>query len=111
MLRHTAAAELARRSAYNPAMSDVKVRIPGPLRQFTAGAEALYVGAGTLAEIIQAVGDRHPQLPPRLLTPEGQLRPYVNVFVGLDNARNLQGLATPVAEGTEIFILPAVAGG
>jgi len=47
----------------------------------------------------------------RLLTPEGELRPFVNVFLDRDSIRALQGLATPVPPGTIVSILPAVAGG
>ena len=92
-------------------MSHVVVRIPGPLRPFADGAESLRVPGGTLAEVIAALGEQHPQLKARLLTPEGTLRPFVNVFVGRDNVRDLQGLDTVVADGAEVFILPAVAGG
>lgn len=92
-------------------MSHVVVRIPGPLRSFTGGAESLQAPAGTLADVVRALGERHPQLKARLLTPDGALRPYVNVFVGPDNVRDLQGLGTVVPDGAEVFILPAVAGG
>ncbi len=92
-------------------MSHVVVRIPGPLRPFTDGAESLQVPPGTMAEIIRGLGERYPQLESRLLTPDGTLRPYVNVFIGRDNVRDLQGLGTPVPDGAEVFILPAVAGG
>jgi molybdopterin converting factor small subunit len=54
---------------------------------------------------------RHPQLLPRVLTPEGELRPFVNLFVDRDSVRGLQGLATPVPPGAIVSIVPAVAGG
>jgi molybdopterin converting factor small subunit len=92
-------------------MGHVVVRIPGPLRSFADGAESMHVPGGTLADVIHALGEGHPQLKSRLLTPDGELRPYVNVFVGRDNVRDLQGLGTVVPDGTEVFILPAVAGG
>jgi len=92
-------------------MSHVVVRIPGPLRAFTEGAEVLHAPSGTLADVIRGLGEQHPQLKSRLLTPEGTLRPYVNVFVGADNVRDLRGLGTVVPDGAEVFILPAVAGG
>jgi len=104
-------ADLAARRPYNPAMGDIVVRIPGPLRPFTEGAELLHVANGTLADVIRVLGERYPQLQARLLTPDGALRPHVNVFVNRDNVRDLQGLATFVPEGAEVFILPAVAGG
>lgn len=92
-------------------MTEVTVRIPGPLRPFTGGEHEVRVAAGTVAEVILRIGERHPQVPPRLLTPEGDLRPYVNIFVGPANVRGLQGLATAVAQGAIISIIPAVAGG
>jgi molybdopterin converting factor small subunit len=60
---------------------------------------------------MRELAGRHPQLVQRLLTPEGELRPFVNVFVGRANIRGLQGLATPVPPGAVVSILPAVAGG
>lgn len=92
-------------------MSHVVVRLPAALRPFAGGATELHVSAGTLADVIHAVGERHPPLLSRLLTPEGDLRPYVNVFVGTVNIRDLQGLGTVVPDGAEVSILPAVAGG
>ena len=92
-------------------MTDVIVRIPGPLRSFAGGAEQLLAPPGTVTEIIRCLGERHPQLPPRLLNAEGELRPHVNIFIGRENVRELQGLASPVASGAIVSILPAVAGG
>jgi len=92
-------------------MTEVIVRIPGALRSFTAGQAELHVAAGTVAELIASIGASHPALPPRLLTPEGDLRPYVNVFVGAASVRGRQGLATPVEPGAVVSIIPAVAGG
>jgi molybdopterin converting factor small subunit len=92
-------------------MTEVIVRIPGPLRSFAGGAEQLLAPAGTVAEIIRFLGERHPQLPTRLLTAEGELRPHVNIFIGRENVRELQGLASAVASGGTVSILPAVAGG
>lgn len=92
-------------------MSHVVVRLPAALRPLADGAAELHVPAGTLADVVHAVGERHPPLLSRLLTPEGNLRPYVNVFVGTLNIRDLQGLGTVVPDGAEVCILPAVAGG
>jgi molybdopterin converting factor small subunit len=57
------------------------------------------------------LGEGREALLSRILTPEGELRPYVNVFVGERNARHLDGLATILAEGEVVAIIPAVAGG
>lgn len=87
------------------------MRIPAALRGFADGAHELCVAPGTVAEVLGQLRVRHPQLVQRLLTPEGELRPFVNVFVGRANVRSLQGLATPVPVTEVVSILPAVAGG
>jgi molybdopterin converting factor small subunit len=92
-------------------MNDVVVRIPAALRAFTDDAGEVRAAAGTVADILQQLAMRHPQLIQRVLSPEGQLRPFVNIFVGRTNARSLQELETPVPAGTVVSILPAVAGG
>lgn len=92
-------------------MSRVTVRIPPPLRPFAGGAAELEVEAATVGEALASLGQGREALLARVLTPEGELRPYVNVFVGERNARHLDGLATPLAEGDAVAIIPAVAGG
>lgn len=92
-------------------MTRVTVQLPPPLRPFADGAAELAVEAGTVGEVLERLGaDRAPLLA-RILTPEGELRPYVNVFVNERNARHLEGLRTPLADGDIMAIIPAVAGG
>jgi molybdopterin converting factor small subunit len=92
-------------------VSKVTVQIPPPLRAFADGAAELVVEAGTVGEALARIGDDRPALLARILTPEGELRPYVNVFVGERNARRLDGLDSRLAEGDVVAIIPAVAGG
>jgi molybdopterin converting factor small subunit len=92
-------------------MSEITVRIPGALQDFTGGSRECVVTAERVADVVARLGELHPQLVPRLLTPEGTLRPFVNVFVGPHNVRDLQGLDTPIPAGVPVTILPAVAGG
>lgn len=92
-------------------MSDVVVRIPAALVAYADGRHELRVAAGTVADLLRELAGRHPQLVQRLATPEGELRPFVNVFVGRTNIRARHGLATAVAAGEIVSILPAVAGG
>jgi molybdopterin converting factor small subunit len=92
-------------------MGEVEVRIPAPLRAFTGDEPALRANPGTVGEVLNELGLRYPQLLPRILAPEGGLRPLVNIFVGRTNVRGLDGLATPVPPGATVSILPAVAGG
>jgi molybdopterin converting factor small subunit len=92
-------------------MSTVTVQIPPPLRPFADQAAALEVDAATVGEALARIGAGREALLARVLTPEGELRPYVNVFVGERNARHLDGLDTPLGDGDVVAIIPAVAGG
>ncbi|WP_298231715.1 molybdopterin-synthase adenylyltransferase MoeB [uncultured Azohydromonas sp.] len=92
-------------------MSTVHVRIPMPLRGCTGGADEVEVQAATVGEALHALVGRHASLSPRLLSPEGTLRPFVNVFVGDRDVRALRGLDTPLSEGDVLAVIPAVAGG
>jgi molybdopterin converting factor small subunit len=92
-------------------MSRVTVQLPAPLRPFAEGAVELAVDADTVGEALRRIGELRPALLARILTPEGGLRPYVNVFVDDRNTRRLQGLQTPLADGDVVAIIPAVAGG
>ena len=92
-------------------MTTVTIRIPMPLRSFTANAGEVKIEAATVGEALQRLGAIHDGVLTRVLSPEGELRQFVNVFVGSRNIRSLDGLATPLAEGDVIAIVPAVAGG
>jgi molybdopterin converting factor small subunit len=81
------------------------------LQEFSSGAAELELEADTLRALLDEVARRHPGLGSRLLTPEGRLRPYVNVFVGRHNCRALDGLDTVLAAGELVSVIPAVAGG
>jgi molybdopterin converting factor small subunit len=65
----------------------------------------------TLQDALEALFAIHPALRDRVLTERGEIRDHVNVFVGTNEARSTGGLATPVTDGTEISILPAISGG
>jgi molybdopterin converting factor small subunit len=89
----------------------VTVRIPTALRPFTKGATEITVDAATLGHALSAIERKHPGLSARILTPEGDIRPFVNLFVGETSARFMDGLNTPTEDGAIISIIPAVAGG
>jgi molybdopterin converting factor small subunit len=93
----------------------VRVLIPGPLQPFASGRREIALAASrvprTVADALRAVGEAHPGIRDRVVTERGELRPHINIFVGPDNIRDAEGLATPVPEGAEISILPAVSGG
>lgn len=92
-------------------MSTVSVRIPMPLRSYTRGADEIFVEAATVREALELLGARHDGFLDRVLDPGGELRQFVNIFVGARNIQVLDGLATPLAKGEVISIIPAVAGG
>lgn len=87
------------------------VRIPTPLRNLTGGAGEISAAGSTVGEVLQDLGSEHEGLLDRLLDESGDLRPFVNVFVGRRNVKALDGLHTPVQAGDVVSILPAVAGG
>ena len=89
----------------------VKVRIPTQLRPLSSGASEVGVDGETVADVLTALEAAHPGFHDRLFDEAGGLRRFVNVFVADEDVRFLQGLATPVAEGTTVSIVPAVAGG
>jgi len=89
--------------------------IPAALQPLTEGRSRLHVdvprGAPSLGEALDALWALYPGVRDRVLTEQGDVRPHVNVFVGTESSRWSGGLATPVPDGAEISILPAVSGG
>ncbi len=92
-------------------MTTVTVRIPTPLRAYTRGADEVRAQGATVAEALRALGTACDGLLTRVLTPEGEPRQFVNIYLGSRNVRALRGMETPVNEGDVISIVPAVAGG
>jgi MoaD family protein len=92
-------------------MSNITVRIPVPLRPFVGDAAVVDADADTVGAALQQVGARHPGFLQRIVVDGGELRPYVNVFVGVDNVQSISGLDTPLSDGDVVSIIPAVAGG
>jgi sulfur-carrier protein len=89
----------------------VLVRIPTVFRKYTGGASSVEVGAGTLSEIFEQLDQQHPGMREQIITGEGQLHRFVNVYVNDEDARYLDKLDTQVAEGDTVSLLPSVAGG
>ena len=88
----------------------IEVRIPTILRQYTGGAKSV-VGAGeTLSALLGDLDARHPGIAGRLVE-GGTLRRFVNVYVNDEDVRFLGGLDTPLTDGDQVTVLPAVAGG
>ncbi|PYK62866.1 MAG: molybdopterin synthase sulfur carrier subunit [Verrucomicrobia bacterium] len=88
-----------------------KVRIPTPLRKLTNNEELVEVNAATIGEAIAELQRRFPGIQERLLDDTGAVRRFVNVYVNQEDIRFLQNQQTPVKDGDEISIIPAIAGG
>ena len=88
----------------------VTVKIPTQLRAATGGEAETEISGTTVGEVLDGLYDRYAELRERI-SDDGGLRRFVNVFVGGEDIRFLDGLDTPVADGDEVTILPAVAGG
>ncbi len=89
----------------------VTVRIPTILRTYTEGASEVPADGATLAEVLDDLESNHGGIKARVLDDAGEIRRFVNVYVGNDDVRFLQGLESPTPDGTQISIIPAVAGG
>lgn len=89
----------------------VTVRIPTQLRTLTGGANEVSVDGSTVGEALKALDSAHHGFAERLFDESGELRRFVNVFLADEDVRFLDGLATPIADGQTLSIVPAVAGG
>ena len=89
----------------------VTVRIPTQLRELAGGASEVTADPGRLGAVLAQLGAAHPGFAERLFDEQGDLRRFVNVFVADEDIRFLDGLETPVEDGTTVSIIPAVAGG
>jgi sulfur-carrier protein len=91
----------------------VVFHIPGYLRTFTDGTTTvrLDTSPGTVRAALAALWEIHPGVRDRVVTEQGEVRPHVNVFVGVESIRFTGGLDTTLPEGSEISIVPAVSGG
>jgi len=89
----------------------VTVRLPGVLRDAVGGEAKIEASGATLADVFADIDRRHPGFRSRVLDDRGILRSYVNVYVGDTDARESGGLGTVVPEGSEVMVIPAMAGG
>jgi molybdopterin converting factor small subunit len=92
----------------------VQVLLPSALGEVTGGVRRVdleLAADATLADVIAGLGDRFPRLPRRLCDEAGALRRFVNVYVDGYDVRGEQGLATGVADGAVVQVLPSIAGG
>ena len=89
----------------------VSVKIPTPLRKVTGGVGQVSADGGNVREMIEDLERQFPGIRERLCDESGAIRRFVNVFVGDEDVRFLEGLETSLDEGAQVSIVPAVAGG
>ncbi|TKB91183.1 MAG: MoaD/ThiS family protein [Nitrospira sp.] len=89
----------------------IKVRIPTPLRPVTKGQGEVETKAGSVVEMIESLNSTYPGIKDRLCDEMGELRRFVNIYVNEEDIRFLTGKDTPLKDGDEVSIVPAIAGG
>ncbi|HET6845227.1 MAG TPA: MoaD/ThiS family protein [Anaerolineales bacterium] len=87
------------------------LKIPTPLRSYTAGQIEVRVTGGNVGEAMANLVDLYPTLRPHLYDGDGKLRPFVNLFLGGQNVKDLEGLSTVLSDETKILLVPSIAGG
>jgi sulfur-carrier protein len=94
---------------------DVRVRLPTQLRNLAAGASSVVVAIDaapvTVSSVLDSLATTHPALERRVRDETGRMRVHVNLFVDDDNIRDLDGVETTVADGSDLSIIPAISGG
>ena len=89
----------------------VNVRIPTPLRKLSNELDVVEVATGTIASAILELQAKFPGIKDRLIDETGQVRRFVNVYVNEEDIRFLKNQDTPLKDGDEVSIIPAIAGG
>jgi adenylyltransferase/sulfurtransferase len=87
------------------------LRIPTPLRAYTNGQSEVTVSGANILDALTDLTTQYPALKPHLFNEGGDLRPFVNLFVGENNIKDLQGVNTPIRDGEKIMLIPSIAGG
>lgn len=87
------------------------LRIPTPLRAYTSGKSDVIVTGSKISEALTDLTNQYPPIKPHLFNDGGELRPFVNLFVGEHNIKDLQGLNTPIKDGDKLMLIPSIAGG
>ena len=89
----------------------VSVRVPTILRTYTGGEKQVEASGDTLRALLDSLDGAHPGIKGRLVTDDGALHRFVNVYVNDEDVRFLGSLDAPLSDGDKVTILPAVAGG
>jgi molybdopterin synthase sulfur carrier subunit len=89
----------------------VQVRIPTPLRKFTGGRDTVDATGASIGAVLADLDANHPGLRERICEADGSVRRFVNLYINGDDIRFLENLSSPVKDGDEVSIVPAIAGG
>jgi sulfur-carrier protein len=89
----------------------VSVRVPTILRTYTQGESEVTADGSTLSEVLESLEASFPGIRARVVDEQGKLRRFVNVYVGNEDVRFVEGLDTKTPDGTQVSVIPAVAGG
>lgn len=92
-------------------MPEITLHIPTPLQPHAGGNAALSLEAASVREMLEQASERYPALVQQILTRDGAVRRYVNIFVRGEDIRSLDGLTTQLHDGDEVIVMPSVAGG
>lgn len=87
------------------------LRIPTPLRTYTGGKSEVTVNGSNVGEALTDLTVQFPNIKPHIFNEGGELRPFVNLFVGESNIKDLQGVNTPIKDGDRVMLIPSIAGG
>ena len=87
------------------------LRIPTPLRAYTNGQSNITVAGANISEALTDLTTQYPTIKPHLFNEGGELRPFVNLFIGENNIKDLQGVDTPIKDGDRLVLIPSIAGG
>ena len=87
------------------------LKIPTPLRYYTDGQAEVAVSGADVAAAMRNLVEQYPTLEQHLYNGKGEMRAFVNLFLGEDNIKDLQGLETPLSEGDTLRLIPSIAGG
>lgn len=87
------------------------LRIPTPLRPHAGGQSEVSVQGSTVIEAMNDLTTQYPALRQHLFNGDGELRPFVNLFLNQEDIRHLQGLETPLQEDDSLMLIPSIAGG
>ena len=89
----------------------ITIRIPSPLRSYTDGQNNILVVGSSVKEVLMDLIVQYPTLKVHMFTDTEELRPFINIYLGDEDIRYLQGIDTPIKNGETLLIIPSIAGG